>query len=107
MITILIFLQLVSPGKMQSKTINANSASVNYYVCRQVPLDSFNYHYKMLDSINRKNPYDTSETCSGSIKFMESVTGLKAHSDGDFFGWFLFNRDDLTAWKNWYRAKKK
>jgi len=65
-------------------------------------IDSFMYHYSKLDSIINANPYDTSGVCNHSIQYMERVTNLKAHPDGNFFGWMPFTRQDLIAWKDWH-----
>ena len=65
-------------------------------------IDSFTYHYKRLDSMINANPYDTSKACIYSVQYMEKVTGIKSHPDGNFIGWMAFTKRDLIAWKEWY-----
>lgn len=67
----------------------------------QEKVDSFYYHYKILDSIVNRNPYDTSYEGLKSLEFMERVTGIKAHPAGDYIGWVRFNKNDLVIWKGW------
>lgn len=70
-------------------------------------VDSFIYHYKILDSIINTSPYDTSQSGVYSIHFMETVTDMKAHPDGNYLGWMAFTRKDLISWKEWYDKNKK
>lgn len=64
-------------------------------------IDSFEYHYKILTRIAKKNPYDTSFICRNAVRYLEKVTGKKAHSDGDYFGWKYFSKKDLEEWRRW------
>lgn len=64
-------------------------------------VDSFNFYFKELKFILKKNPYDTSQLTRKAVKYMENVTKIKAHADGNYFGWFLFTKNDLTAWEIW------
>jgi hypothetical protein len=38
---------------------------------------------------------------------MENYTGIKAHQDGDYFGWHFFSQQDLIAWRNFYKNHTK
>lgn len=69
--------------------------------------DSFMHHYNRLDSIITRTVYDTSSYARNSIKYMEKLTSIKAHSDGDYIGWKPFTRRDLICWKEWYDKNKK
>lgn len=66
---------------------------------RELDSAEFDKHYHYLDSIYVNNMYDTS--CVKSVIFMEKVTGIKAHPDGNLVGRYYFNRSDLRAWKAW------
>ena len=72
----------------------------------QAKADSFNYHYKVVDSVLKKSPYDTSAVFMRSIGFMERLTGIKAHPDGDYFGWHAVTRKDLLNWRKWHQKHK-
>ncbi len=63
----------------------------------------FKHHYKILNTIINKNPYDTSIICIKSVSYMERFTGIKAHTDGNYFGWYSFTKQDLVAWDNFYK----
>lgn len=67
-------------------------------------VDSFYFHYNILDSISKKNGgYDRSILCVSAVKYLEKLTGLKAHPDGSYIGWKHFSSADLVAWKNWQK----
>lgn len=68
---------------------------------------TFGYNYQILDSIIKKNPYNTSIVYKKSVKYMENYTGIKAHQDGDYFGWHFFSQQDLIAWRNFYKNHTK
>ena len=95
-------------------SIVAHSATVGNAACfeagshymYQSKVDSFSYHYKIVDSILKKNPYDTSAALMRSIGFMERLTGIKAHSDGDYLGWHAATRKDLLSWQKWHQKHK-
>lgn len=72
----------------------------------QMKIDSFSYHYRIVDSVLKKNQYDTSEALMRSIGFMERLTGIKAHPDGDYLGWHAVTRKDLLNWRKWYQKHK-
>ena len=67
--------------------------------------DSFYYHYNLLESIlKRRGGYCTSiDKCDVSVAYFEKLTKIKAHPDGNFFGWYCFTGIDLSNWKDWYR----
>ena len=65
----------------------------------------FKYNYQILSSIIKKNPFDTSIVCVKAVKYMEKFTGIKAHSDGNYFGWYLFTKQDLETWNNYYKKQ--
>lgn len=75
------------PVNDKALTLSANQA------------DSFTFYYKKLERILEKNPYDTSSQCVAAVRYMENHTKIKAHPDGNYFGWFLFTKKDLIAWK--------
>lgn len=72
----------------------------------QNKIDSFSYHYEIVDSVLRKNVYDTSAVFKRSIDFMERLTGIKAHPDGDYIGWRPATKMDLLSWRKWYQKHK-
>jgi hypothetical protein len=67
----------------------------------QTKVDSFGYHYRIIDSILKRNAYDTSTVLRRSVRFIERVTGIKAHPDGDYIGWKVVAGKDLRAWRDW------
>ena len=75
------------------------------YSISSVKNDSFYYYYKMLDSISNRNPYESSAKCINAIRYMERISGLKAHLDGNYIGWFSFTKGDLIEWEKWYKTK--
>ncbi len=74
-------------------------------ICYFTKIDSFNYYYRILDSV-KKIPYDSSTICIKAVRFMEKLTGIKAHANGDYFGWHYFIGLDLIEWKKWYKKHK-
>jgi hypothetical protein len=78
----------------------------DYHYIYQTKVDSFRYHYKIVDSVLKRNPYDTSAALMHSITFMERLTGIKAHPDGDYIGWYAVTRMDLINWRKWYQKHK-
>jgi hypothetical protein len=71
----------------------------------QQKIDSFSYHYKIVDSIFIRNPYDTSSVYRMSIKYMERLTGMKAHADGNYLGWMPLTKGDLLRWRDWFEKR--
>jgi hypothetical protein len=63
---------------------------------------SFEYHFKILDSIARITAIDTLSNCQPSIQFMEENTGIEASTDANFFGRFACTKTDLSNWHKWY-----
>ena len=70
-------------------------------------IDSFSYHVQILDSFAKHEPWNTSEICANSVNYMERLTGISAHPDGNIIGWMPFNGKDLYDWKEWYKRDKK
>ncbi len=70
-------------------------------------VDSFMYHYKRLDSLINASPFDTSNACAYSVHYMERVTSMKAHPEGNYLGWMAFTQKDLISSKEWYDKNKK
>ena len=69
-------------------------------------LDSFELHFKILDSVVQQHPADTLyRCCSLSIFFMEEKTEIEASSPGDFIGRRYFTKKDWEKWYEWYRNK--
>lgn len=68
--------------------------------------DSFYFHYRILDSISLVSIYDKSLLTKKSVRYMERVSGIMAHPDGDYVGWREFTRVDLINWKKWFDSKK-
>jgi len=105
-------LVIISLGVLTAKFIfNLNQVPVKSKLIRQTPhqyyTDSFLFHYRILDAINKKTIYNTSASGEASVKFMEKLTGIKSHRDGNFFGWFEFTKVDLINWLNWYNQQRK
>ena len=63
-------------------------------------------HFHRLDSLANSNPFDSSQNCRISIKFMENLTGIIASGEANYFGVMLFSRKDLNSWENWYKFRK-
>lgn len=79
-------------------------ATENFSAPRELYLrkvDSFEYHYKVIDSVLKRNAYDTSAMLKRSVRFIERLTGIKAHPDGDYIGWRVVVAKDLRAWREW------
>lgn len=69
-------------------------------------LDSFEHHFKILDSVVLQNPLDTLyRCCSESTFFLELKTEIEASSPGTFFGRTYFTKRDWEKWHDWYRNK--
>jgi len=69
-------------------------------------IDSFYFHYNILDSISKKNGgYDKSIACISAVTYLEKLTGIEAHPTGDIIGWKSFSSSDLIKWEKWYRRK--
>ena len=69
-------------------------------------LDSFEYHFNILDSVVQQHPLDTLYTCcTPSIDFMEEKTEIEPSSPDNFFGRRYFTKKDWEKWHNWYRNK--
>jgi hypothetical protein len=69
-------------------------------------VDSFYFHYNILDSISKKNGrYNNSIACISAVAYLEKTTGIKAHPDGDYFGWKNFSSSDLIKWDKWHKTK--
>jgi len=90
-----------------AKANNSNYLIARHFYVEKPNSDSFHIYYRILDSIINVNYYDTSSTCISAVRFMERYTEIKAHPDGDYFGWHSFTKQDLIAWKNYYDLKKK
>lgn len=58
-------------------------------------LDSFEHHFKILDSVVQQQPLDTLyRCCASSIDFMEEKTEIEPSSPGDFSGRSYFTKKD-------------
>lgn len=68
--------------------------------------DSFKYYYKQLKNILKRNPYNKTQQCRAAVSYMENQTNINAHPDGNYFGWFLFTKNDLIAWRKWKKHNK-
>lgn len=68
-----------------------------------IQVDSFWVYYNQLQSVLKKNPFDTSLLTRSAVHYMEVVTKIKAHPDGNYIGWVLFTGRDLIAWQKWKR----
>lgn len=69
-------------------------------------VDSFKYHFNILDSVVRHQPLDTLyRCCTSSIDFMEEKTEIEPSSPGDFSGRSYFTKRDLEKWHEWYEKK--
>ena len=69
-------------------------------------LDSFEYHFNILDSVVQQRPSDTLYMCCySSIDFMEEKTEIEPSSPGDFFGRSYFTKKDWEKWHDWYVKK--
>src|SRR5687767_8200107 len=69
-------------------------------------LDSFEHHFRILDSVVRQNPLDTLyRCCTLSMFFMEEKTEIEPSSPGDFIGRRYFTKKDWEKWHSWYRNK--
>ncbi|MBN8789499.1 MAG: hypothetical protein J0I84_20655 [Terrimonas sp.] len=90
-------------GRTGEYIISTNNRESNFSISQ---VDSFAFYYKKLKHILKKNPYDTSSLCIIAVRYMESYTKIKAHPDGNYFGWFLFTRNDLVAWKEWRKNNR-
>lgn len=65
----------------------------------------FEYHFRILDSVNVSSTTDTIHCCYESIIFMESKTKIKSSAFVTFFGVFSFRKEDLIKWHDWYNDK--
>jgi hypothetical protein len=66
----------------------------------------FDRHFNVLDSAAKSSSGDSIYCCTFSIKFMETNTGVNAHSDGNYIGKLFFIKDDLRKWHEWYNSNK-
>jgi hypothetical protein len=103
MINLILFLSIFNSSATAGNPLVPGAESQRSH---QTKVDSFSYHYKIVDSVLKKNPYDTSAALMGSIGFMERLTGIKAHPDGDYLGWHAVTRKDLLNWRKWYQKHK-
>ena len=96
---------------LRSCTILAYLVSCNgkqRIVNKSIEFESiFIINYNILDSISKRNIFDTSQICKGAIKFMEKASSIKPSTNGNYFGKILFTRKDLIKWKDWYDKNKK
>jgi|SRR5215204_7121638 len=68
--------------------------------------ESFEYHFRILDSVVQRHPLDTLyQCCTPSIDFMEDKTEIEPSSPDDFFGRMYFTKKDWEKWHNWHRNK--
>ena len=89
-----------------SYTFVIAQTKVSQEVYKVSGVDSFYFHYHILDSIAKKNGgYDTSTACISAVTYLEKLTGIEAHPTGDILGWKSFSSSDLIKWKGWYRRK--
>jgi hypothetical protein len=67
---------------------------------------TFEYHFRILDSISNASPNDSVyECCTPTIKFMEDKTKIEASTDGTFLGRLAFSKRDLQKWHEWHDSK--
>lgn len=71
-------------------------------------VDSFKYHFQILDSVVQRSPIDTFyHCCTQSIEFMEEKTEIEPSSPDGFFGRLYFTKIDLEKWHEWYEKSKQ
>lgn len=63
---------------------------------------TFEYHFRILDSVAAKTNGDTLVNITEPIAFMENKTDIEASSDGTYFGRLAGTKSDLDNWHKWF-----
>ena len=84
---------------------------VNTYGQKVDKKQSFDSHFKILDSLASTTKGDTIYTGRyvESISFMEKHTKIHSSTSGNFYGRLGFTKENLRMWHEWYdrRYRKK
>ena len=80
---------------------------VNSYGQKISERQSFNTHFKILDSLASVTRNDTIYTGRyvESISFMEKHTKIHSSTSGNFYGRLGFTKENLRLWHEWYNKR--
>ena len=69
-------------------------------------LKLYNQKLKIVrDRLNNK-PWQSLGEVKDAITFLEEITEITSHSNGNYFGRYAPTEEDYTNWKNWLKKNK-